>query len=454
MTRVLLISTYEQGHQPLGLAAAAAALRRSGHEVRCLDLAVESPGVGVFADTDLIAISVPMHTAARLGVALAKQLRPLYPAAHLSLYGLYASELHAHLTASGDVDSVIGGEYEIGLCALADSLARGRHRCISRLPGIGPDPAFDRQRYPLPDRSGLPPLDRYAQLETESELRLAGYVEASRGCAHRCRHCPLTPTYGGRLRLVQPEVVLADIDNLVRIGAQHITLGDPDLFNAVGHSLGILEAMHGRYPALTFDATIKVEHLLQHAPLLPRLRELGCVFITSAFESLDDALLSLLDKGHTAADLVRVLALAQRSSLVIRPTWLPFTPWTSLRDFRAILEFIEAHDLVYHVQPVQYALRLLLPSGSPLVDVIRADGLLTGFDADGLTHLWRNPDPSVDSLQERLVAIVASGAQEDEAWTFARVKAETLATIGCVEPPGPPPAGRRRVPRLTEAWFC
>ncbi len=494
MTRVLLISTYEDGHQPLGLAAPAAALRAAGHDVRCFDLAVETPEAGIFTDVDLIGISVPMHTAARLGIALARRLRRLNPTAHLTFYGLYGSELHDHLTRDGIADSVIGGEYEPGLRALADDIGAGRSADALSRSGMGAAPLFPRQRYPVPDRRDLPSLDRYAHLDTGDELRLAGYVEATRGCAHRCTHCPLTPTYGGRLRLVQPETVLADIDSLVASGARHITFGDPDFLNAVPHSLAIVREMRRRHPDTTFDATIKVEHLLEHANALPHLHDLGCLFITSAFESVDDRLLAILDKGHTRADMERALALAQRALLVLRPTWLPFTPWTSLGDFFAILEFVEAHDLVYHAQPVQYALRLLLPPGSPLIDVIRADGLLDGFDPDGLTHRWRNPDPAVDTLQARLAGVVAAaatpdaqGRAEDVAHTFARIKAEAVAALPVRPdlsfPPGkepveepalslpvlilprgkdegpkgrtaPAPNGHRHVPGLTEAWFC
>ena len=459
---VLLISMYEGGHQPLGLAAPAAALRACGHDVRCIDLAVESPAADAFTDADLIGISVPMHTAARLGVALARRLRSLTPTTSLAFYGLYASELHQQLMQHGIADAVIGGEYEPGLCTLADSIDAGRIAAPPPEAGIGPIPRFPRQRYPVPDRSGLPPLDRYARLAIGGERRLAGYVETSRGCAHRCTHCPLTPTYGGRLRLVQRETVLTDIDNLVALGARHVTFGDPDFFNAVPHSLAICEELRRSHPEVTFDATIKVEHLLEHAALLPQLRDLGCLFVTTAFETVDDRLLGILAKGHTRADMERALALARQASLVLRPTWLPFTPWTSLEDFHAILAFVEEHDLVHHVQPVQYALRLLLPPGSPLLDTARAQGFLEGFDADGLTHRWRNPDPAVEALQTRLAEIVAAaatseaaGGPEDTAGTFARVKAETARALEQDIPPlAFQPNGGGQIPHLTELWFC
>ena len=88
--------------------------------------------------------------------------------------------------------------------------------------------------------------------------------------------------------MVQREVVLADIRQQMAAGAQHITFGDPDFFNGPGHALAIVEALHAEFPAVTYDVTIKIEHLLKHRDALPVLARTGCLFITSAVESLDD----------------------------------------------------------------------------------------------------------------------------------------------------------------------
>lgn len=478
--RTLLVSTYEMGHQPLGLAAPAAALRAAGHEVDCFDLAVETPEAERFAAAELIGISVPMHTASRLAIDLAERLRRLNPAAHIAFYGLYASTLHERLTApsvpvEGErralADSVIGGEYEPALVALADALAdrlAGRRNGDLHIEGLGASPAFSRQQYPVPDRRGLPPLDQYAALDAGdgSAPRLAGYVETTRGCAHTCTHCPITPVYGGRLRLVQAESVLADVAQLVDAGARHITFGDPDFLNAVPHSLGIAEQLHARWPDVSFDATIKVEHLLEHEALLPRLRELGCLFVTSAFESTNDRVLRLLEKGHTLDDMERAVTLAERAGLTLRPTWVAFTPWTALDDFRDLLDFVERHGLVANVQPVQYGLRLLLPPGSPLNATLEAEGRLGPFDDAGLSYTWAAEDARVDALQRRLSALVEEHARDRDCSgggpsypeSFGEVKRLTAEALGgspvaaeAIEVAAQP---RRAVPGLTESWFC
>lgn len=461
--RILLVSTYELGHQPLGLAAPAAALRQAGHDVRTLDLAVESPERERFDDVDLVAISVPMHTAARVGIDLATRLRKRGLPLRIAFYGLYASPLYARLTRDGVADAVIGGEYEPGLVAFAARIAAGGGdaRPADGLPGVGAEPAFARQDFPVPDRRGLPALDGYARLADGDARRLVGYVEATRGCAHQCTHCPITPVYGGRLRLVARETVLADIDQLVAAGAEHITFGDPDFLNAAPHALALAEELHERYPAVSFDATIKVEHLIEHAEQLPRLRALGCRFITSAFESTNDETLAILAKGHTRAQMERALALAQEAGIALRPTWVAHMPWTTAADFLELLSFIERHGLVANVQPVQYAIRLLLPPGSPLIDRLANEGRLGPFDDDTLTYTWAAADPRLEALQRELATIVEAAAcdacddAEPALETFRRVKAAAYRhLLGVDGPVTVAPQPHDAVPGLTESWFC
>ncbi len=468
--RVLLVSTYELGHQPLGLAWPAAALRAAGHDVRTLDVAVEPLEAGAFRAVDLVAISVPMHTAARLGMEVARATRRINPTARIAFYGLYASPLYAHLTAEGLGDVVIGGEYEDGLVALAGRIAAGE-RSLD-VTGTGATPSLARRQHPVPDRRGLPSLDRYASVRRRDGEHPAGYVEATRGCAHRCTHCPITPVYGGALRLVPAETVLADAAQQIEAGARHIAFGDPDFLNAVPHSMAIVEEFHRRWPEITYDVTVKVEHFLEHPEVFPRLRETGCLWVTSAFESCNDRTLGLLEKGHTRADMEAALRIADGAGLPVRPTWVAFTPWTTLDDLIDMVEFVAEHGLQRHVQPVQYTLRLLLPPGSPLNAVLEAQGLLGPFDAEHLTYTWANPDPRVDALQAELAALVEAaaipatgeecdedgvcavpGSIEDIVDTFEKVRTAVYAAAGHPRPPrGLVPL--RFVPSLTEAWYC
>jgi radical SAM superfamily enzyme YgiQ (UPF0313 family) len=467
--RVLLVSTYELGHQPLHLAAPAAALAVGGHEVRTVDTSVEPWAREAVDWAEAVAFSVPMHTAMRLALRAAAEVRAIRPELPIAFYGLYATvSRDLTLGAAGLADHAVAGEYEQALVAWADHLA-----------GWAPTPGTPGQagagagavvdlgrRRPVapPARYGLPPLERYAHLALGGEERPVGYVEASHGCLHKCRHCPVPVVYDGRIRIVPEDVVLADIEGLVSAGAQHITFGDPDFLNGPQHSMRVVAAMHQRWPDLTFDCTTKVEHILRHQDLWPELAAAGCLFVVSAFEAASDEILALLDKGHTNVDAAAAVALLRRHGIEIRPSFLPFTPWTTLDDVADIIDFVAALDLVPNVDPVQYTIRLLVPQGSLLEPVLADAGRLGPYDAERLTWTWASEDPAVDDLQTRLAAIVegAHTAGEPIGRIYGRVRAAVHAAAGR-HPSGEAlelspvlsgsTTGEGR-PRLTEPWFC
>src|SRR5437588_9891821 len=299
--KVLLISTYEMGRQPFGLASPTAWLASRGHDVSCTDLSVESLPLERVAAADLIALYLPMHTASRLAAPVIEKIRQLNAAEHLCWYGLYSPLNESYLRKLG-VGTVVGGEFEPALVSLADRLATAGS-------GLQTEPlvSLDRLQFQTPRRSMLPVLDHYAKLRLNGTTKRTGYTEASRGCKHLCRHCPVVPVYQGTFRIVQPEVVLEDVRQQVEAGAGHITFGDPDFFNGPTHAMRIVEAMHREFPTLTYDATIKIEHLRKHRDLLPRLKATGCLFVTSAVDSVDDGVLEKLDKGHTREDFIDVV---------------------------------------------------------------------------------------------------------------------------------------------------
>jgi len=456
--RTLLVSTYELGHQPLHLASPAAALLDGGHEVRCLDLSVDPWSPELVDWADAVAFSVPMHTAMRLAVPAARSVRRRRSELPICLYGLYAP-VSRDLIVGAVADRVIAGEYEAALVAWVDEVD------AQAVEGGAPPAArfelrLDRASFPTPARHLLPSLERYAHLALGGEERVVGYVEATHGCRHRCRHCPLPAVYDGALRVVGRDTVLADVEQLVDLGARHITFGDPDFLNGPTHSLRVVRALRERFPELTFDCTVKVEHVLRHAALWPELTASGCLFVVTAIESLNDDILARLDKGHTAGDAAAAVELLREHGIEPRPTFLPFTPWTTLADVLELLDFVARHDLVGNVDPVQYSLRLLLPEGSLLLD--RPDATLCeslgDYDAERLTYAWSAADPMVDLLQARLAALTEQAAAAGEAApeTFVRVRAAALEVAGIEAEPAVaiPQGSTEGRPRLTEPWFC
>jgi tRNA A37 methylthiotransferase MiaB len=392
-----------------------------------------------------------MHTATRLAIPVIRRTREINPAAHLCAYGLYAP-VNADFLRKLGVRTVAGGEFEAALLTLVR-------------PGAAPLISLARQRFLTPDRSGLPPLAEYAQLVLPGGARrTVGYTEASRGCKHLCRHCPVVPVYQGHFRIVQREIVLDDIRRQVAAGAQHITFGDPDFFNGIGHAVELVRSLHREFPQVTYDATIKIEHLLQHSEHLPLLRETGCAFVISAVESVDDYVLQhILEKGHTRADFVRVVRMFRELGLVLAPTFVPFHPWTTLESYADLLATIANLDLVEHVSPVQLTIRLLVPAGSRLLELPEARAAIGEFDEGVLSYRWVHPDPRVDKLQRDLETTVAREvtAKEDRRAIFRRaweMTHQALTMTGTMQarrlPDVPPGRPRVTIPYMTEPWYC
>ena len=438
--QVVLISTYELGRQPFGLASPAAWLRGRGHEVLCVDTSRQRLVLDSVAGAGLVAFYLPMHTATRLAVPLIERILEARPQAHICCYGLYAPMNEPYLRALG-VKTILGGEFEQALADLAD--------------GAGGQPliSLDRLRFVKPDRSQLPALSSYASLYTNGASRRVGSTEASRGCKHLCRHCPVVPVYNGAFRIVQRDVVLADIRQQVVMGAEHITFGDPDFFNGPGHAMAIVDALHAEFPRLTYDATIKIEHLLKHRDLFPRLTTTGCLFIVSAVESIDDRVLALLDKGHTRADFVEAVRFTREAGLTLTPTFVTFTPWTTLRDFRELLETLVELNLIDTVAPIQLAIRLLIPAGSRLLELPDMRERLGEFDSSALSYQWHHDDPAVDRLCSEIQLLI----QTEERRKSSR--RAIFARIWELAHDRPLPAAFHfessgAVPHMSEPWYC
>jgi radical SAM superfamily enzyme YgiQ (UPF0313 family) len=453
--KILLVSTYELGHQPAGLAWPKAFLERAGYAPAALDLAVERLDEARVRAARLIAFSVPMHTALKLALHAAARVRALNPDAVLAFHGLYAPLQAGALRAAGAA-ALLAGECEEDLVAVARAIERGDDLAPFLREGAGAA-TLAKLELPVPSREGLPGPERYARLSDAGGERLAGHAEASRGCKHLCRHCPIPALYGGRFFAVPVDVVVEDVARQVARGVTHVTFGDPDFLNGPGHALRVAAALHARFPALTFDFTAKVEHLVRRERDLAPLRDAGALFVVSAVESLSDRVLERLDKGHTRADVFRAFAACRAAGLSLRPSLLPFTPWSTLDDYLDLLEAFEREGWLASLDPVQLSIRLLVPPGSLLL----GDPALAGapLDEGALTHRWRHADARVDALQAKVARAVedAAARREPVEATFDAVRRLALAAAGRPHAHVRAPTGAdtgRRAPRLTESWFC
>ena len=439
---ILLISCYELGHRPIGLTRPLSTLEAAGFSPDAIDIAVEPLDAEKVKHARFIGISVPMHTALRLGVHLLQRIREINPNVSICMYGLYA-ELNADYLLSHGVDFCISGDASIQLVGLVQSIVEEKQ---TEAQGLRPK---------IIKNGKLPTLENYAQFEDNGEVRTVGYTETTHGCKHLCTHCPIPPIYNGKFFPVQRETVLEEIQKQVAEGATHITFGDPDFLNGPMHGLRILRAMHETFPNLTFDFTTKIEHILKHRKHFPEFAKLGCRFIISAVESLSETVLTILEKHHTRADVETAIEIVHSTGIALRPTWVPFTPWTTLDDYLEILEFVNTHRLIYHVDPVQYAVRLLIPPGSYLLNRPETKVLSLTLNETAFSYIWAHPDPRMDELHKTVNTLVENDARADvdALKTFYRIW-ELAADIRGYAMPIQKKAANLLAPRLTEAWFC
>lgn len=449
--KVILVNPYEIGRQPFGLAEPAAWLARAGCEVHCLDLTLQRLDPEVLRDARVVAIYVAMHTATRIAIEAIPRVRELAPEAHLCVYGLYAP-MNEKLLRDLGVQTVLGGEAEPALVSLVERLRAGDGK-VQTEPVVN----LSKIEFLAPDRRALPPLERYAHLQLpDGGTRTVGFAEGTRGCKHLCRHCPVVPVYHGTFRVIPVDTVMADVRQQVATGAQHISFGDPDFLNGPTHALKLVRALHTEFPEITYDATIKIQHIINHAGMLPELKTTGCLFITAAVESVDDRVLELLAKNHTNDDFTRAVALCRAAGIALAPTFVAFTPWTTLKGYIALLQRLLELDLVESVPPIQLAIRLLIPRGSLLLELPELQPHIGEFDPKLLGYPWKNPDPRVDRLQLAVQELVAQSEanHSNRREIFAAIWKRVHETLG-VEPPALVDTGTGTpIPRLSEPWYC
>jgi hypothetical protein len=237
------------------------------------------------------------------------------------------------------------------------------------------------------------------------------------------------------------------------MGAEHITFGDPDFFNGPSHAMAIVDALHAEFPALTYDVTIKIEHSPQ----------------TSRFAATPQTNgLPVCDLGRGIGERSNSRSVGQRAYkrgfrrsraayarrwIDAHPTFVAFTPWTTLRDFQQILETVLELDLVDNVAPIQLAIRLLIPAGSRLLELPELREKIGEFDSNALSYQWQHSDPALDKLCAEIQSLVQreEGRKSSRRAIFAQIWALAQIVPAAVEIRS---ASTSPIPHLSEPWYC
>lgn len=419
MFKVLLVSVYEGGYQPITLATAATALIDSGFEVDVLDTYTDSHQIQEkIQDPQLVVISLPLFDAVHPGIEIARQVREVNPLAHVTYIGQHATIQYSRLVGKHG-DSCIRGEWEKPLVALANRLS-GREAYQETIPGLGSliqlnagqdvKPLMSRDHFKVPTRSILPPLHKYPNLQIDRLLgskQIVGSTEMARGCHHTCAYCSVFAAYGGKVILVPEDIVVEDVRNLVAMGMTHLTFIDADWFNAKHHGIKILRRLHSEFPHLSYDITTRVDHILENPEYLREMETLNVRIVTVALEFPDQKVLDAVNKEVTQQMTEDAIKFMKTTRMLLNPTFIMFNPWVNLEDIANFHEFVERAGLENIIDPIQYETRLSMYKGSPLLNLPSVQKLKLiehEFHVD-----WEHDDPRMDELYGMSVSPAEEG---------------------------------------------
>ena len=427
--KVLLTSFYDLGKQPKIIAEIVDKYRTDDIQFDIVDFSVNNPDIKIH-EYDALGIYASMHTATVLSIEFLKN--KTLPS-KVFTFGLYGPVLEDFNSSIKYISNIENGEL--------DSFFELKKKTSFSL------------KNNIPNRDILPDISNYAHLVNGSENFIAGSVETTYGCKHSCTHCPIPISFNGSFKTYNLEKILVDVENQVISGAKHISFNDPDFFNGPIHALKVLKNLNTKFPDVTYDSTIKVEHIIKYEKYFKELSSLNMIFVISAFETTNNEVLRILDKNHTNKDLVNAIEISQQNNIDIRPTWMPFSPWTRKNDLIDIIKLIENYKLRETVDPIQLTIKLLIPKHSLILQKSEIKEYLNNYDKNSLSYLWDYRDEEVNELQILLFNYLQDNPHLDEHSQYlGMVKIiENITNSSLILDSD---YSFKSVPKLSETWFC
>ena len=427
--KILLTSFYDLGKQPKIIAEIVDRYNFSEIEFDFVDFSVENQNIDL-ENYDVLGIYAPMHTATILSIEYIKD--KILPN-KMFTFGLYGSVLEDFNSSIRHIKDIESDELALFL-------------------EINDDHQFSLKNN-IPNRQIFPDISNYAHLVDGSNNIIAGSVETTYGCKHSCTHCPVPISFNGTFKTYSLEKIISDVENQVNQGAKHISFNDPDFFNGPIHALKILESLNKKFPTITYDSTIKVEHIIKYKKYFKELSSLNMVFVISAFETTNDLFLSILEKNHTSNDLNTSIEISQDFGIDVRPTWMPFSPWTELNDLSNIVNLIEKYKLRETVDPIQLTIKLLIPKHSLIIKKPEINKYLGNYEKNSLSFKWEYENNDVEKLQSSLFDFILHNSELDEHKQYLGM-VNIIEKFTDTELLKNSTYDFKNVPKLSETWFC
>lgn len=427
--KILLLSFYDLGKQPKIISELYSRLKTKYIEVDIVDYSIEDRDIQL-DQYDAMGIYASMHTASVLAHNYLKNKILPKKVFTFGLYGNVLSELNENIYYVEDFES----------------------EKLSTYLNIKFNDNFTLKNT-VPDRKILPDISKYAHLVKGNTKLIAGSVETTYGCKHSCTHCPVPIVFNRSFKTYSEEKIISDVSNQIESGAKHISFNDPDFFNGPKYSLKILDTLVNKFPSITYDSTIKVEHILKYEKYFTELSKMNMLFVISAFETTNDFILNILQKNHSSYDIEKATEISLLNNMDIRPTWMPFTPWTEIKDLHNIVSFIEKYQLRETVDPIQLTIKLLIPKKSLILTKPEIRKYIGVYDQESFSYLWSYKNPQVGELQETLFEYILQSYDTDENTQYKDMVTliEEFSNVKLLSTNG---YDYKQTPKLSESWFC
>ncbi len=410
--KVLLVSNFEGGYQPISVATACSALIDNGFNTSILDTYVDGIKEEVLEKADFVAISIPLFDALFPAIEIAKIVRKLNKKAHIAFFGQYAS-INANRLSPKYSDTCISGEWEDVLVDLAQQLSENKDTIFSTVMSLSQVKRCGQkviQKFYVPNRKLLPPLHKYPQDQIDKlcgNKQVVGGTEISRGCHHKCLYCSVYAAYEGKVLTIPEEVTILDVRNMVKNGMTHLTFMDADYFNSKYNGINIIKKLHSEFPTLTYDFTTRVDHINANKEIIAEMSNLGVKFITTAIEFPCQEVVDEIAKDINIKDIEEALHFLRGTNIKINPTFIMFNPWIKLENLMDFKVFVKKNKLDDIIDPIQYETRLHIYKGSPLMQRKSIQNL--ELVEHEFNYEWKHPDPRVDEVYSQMVTPAEAG---------------------------------------------
>ncbi|MCG8354588.1 MAG: hopanoid C-3 methylase HpnR [Kiloniellales bacterium] len=337
--------------EPLGLELVAAAARRAGHEVRLIDLQVESHEdyFALLEDWRPDAVAFSCNYLANLPeiVDLAKATKARSPDCFVFVGGHSASftaeEFLEH--GAGAIDCVVKGEGEAAVPALLEAAAQDRD-ALTEVPGVlsaageGPQPRFVHS---LDELRPARDLLRHRRKYFLGVLDPCASIEFSRGCPWDCAFCSAWTFYGRSYRRLSPELVVED---LAQIREPGIFIVDDVAFIQAQHGFEIGEAIARKGIKKQFYLETRGDVLLRNKEVFKFWKRLGMAYMFLGLEAIDEEGLKKYRKRVTLSQNFEALAFARELGIRVAINIIADPDWDEER-FRVVREWaLEVPEIV------------------------------------------------------------------------------------------------------------